>query len=973
MNEPKQIGQLSRYSKLWLVGMLIFLAGSLSSFAQTGTLVTSVEAESGVLYGGLTLSTAISGYSGTGYVTNFKNAIDSVRITVNVPKEAFYSLFIRYNSSGDKYQNINVNGAGASQVFFPQTSGWATADAGKYVLHAGDNIVTIENNWGWMDVDELLVYTATLNNYDNIVVNPVDPKANAATRSLYNLLRSEFGKKIISGQTDGYYNNIQSITGKSPMYRVSDFQHYTDGYSYKNGGFGWDDNKNTESMINWYNSTGKKGIVGFQWHWHSPSGGVVNTNTFYTQNTTFDVTKAVQKGTIEYMQTVRDIDSIATQLKKLQRANVPVLWRPLHEAGGGWFWWGAKGPDACKKLYAMMYDRLTNYHQIHNLIWVWSTYETDWYPGNGTVDIVGMDSYPGNYNYGTQKNTFDRYFNLTNGQKLITMSENGPIPDPNACLDFDAPWSYFMSWYDLVLSQNSNDHLISVYNNPRVLTLENDTIPMIITITNAAICGSEAVTLTATSNFGTVNWYDAPTGGNLIATGTSYTTPVLSLPATYYVEASYNGHPSELKRSPVTAIASSPIGASAISGTSVVCQGEQGVEYSLPADPNVVSYLWTLPAGATAANASTINSIWVNFGINAQSGNIVAKGSNACGDGPESTFAITVNALPIAPGAITGPTSVCANSGDHVYTVPEIQGVSTYTWTLPSGATGASTTNQISVNFSGISVPTGTLTVSGHNDCGDGPVSTLAVSINQLPANAGKISGPSSVCRNAGTVSFSVPSISGASSYIWTLPSGETLTKTSRTLQVNIDNTSVSGTIGVKGHNDCGDGAESTMNITINEVPETPAITFLNGVFQSNAPAGNQWYFNNSPISGAVNQTFTSSRVGDYYSIVSVTGCSTLPSNTISIFPTGINGASANPVIRIYPNPIEKGSSMLTISGINPAENNRIKIFDIKGELVFSGQINDQTIDLGKGFSAGIYLVKLISNGNNFTEKLIVK
>ncbi len=116
-----------------------------------------------------------------------------------------------------------------------------------------------------------------------------------------------------------------------------------------------------------------------------------------------------------------------------------------------------------------MYDRLLNYHHLHNLIWVWSTPETDWYPGNNKVDIVGYDSYPGIYNYGNQKNAFDILYNLTGGDKLVAMTENGPIPNPDDCLDLDAPWSYFMSWSDLTFQQNTTRHLREVYGNPRVL------------------------------------------------------------------------------------------------------------------------------------------------------------------------------------------------------------------------------------------------------------------------------------------------------------------------------------------------------------------------------------------------------------------------------------------------------------------------------------------------------------------------
>jgi hypothetical protein len=315
-----------------------------------------------------------------------------------------------------------------------------------------------------------------------LVPELVDTAASDETRALYDFLQYQFGSRIISGQTHDYYNQIRTLTGKSPMLRAADFQHYTEGYPYLwvNGGhsFGYDKYDGTvDAMINWYNSTGKKGIVSFQWHWHSPSGALsstAGTNTFYTDYTTFDITQAVIPETPEYNFVIRDIDSIAFQLKKLQAAGIPVLWRPLHEAGGGWFWWGAKGPEACLALYELLFDRLKNHHQLHNLIWVWSTPEPDWYPGNDKVDMIGFDSYPGDYNYTNQKSMFENLYMLTRGEKLIAMTENGPIPDPGACLEQGAPWLYFMSWGNLVVDQNSEAHIQEVYDNPVVLTLESD-------------------------------------------------------------------------------------------------------------------------------------------------------------------------------------------------------------------------------------------------------------------------------------------------------------------------------------------------------------------------------------------------------------------------------------------------------------------------------------------------------------------
>lgn len=464
----------SSMPKLILFAFFIFCYIQISAQSSPDALA---EAENGILSGGVTVASSIAGYSGTGYVTNFKSVADKVTVTMSVPVQGFYKLMIRY-SSDIKTQDLFVNGKGPSAVVFPYTGIFAETDAGKYLLQAGVNTFTIQSNWGWINIDKFSLYSVPKNTY-NPVADLVNPNADSVTLSLYNYLLSKFTVKIISGQTNDWYDKIKPIAGKSPLLRAFDFQHYTQGYAWKwvNGGFGFgaEDDGQVQTAIDWYNSTGKIGIVSFHWHWHSPGGGSAGTNTFYTQYTSFDVTQAVINGTPENIKVIEDIDAVATQLKRLQTAGVPVLWRPLHEAGGGWFWWGAKGPVACKQLYSIIYDRLTNYHGLNNLIWVWSTPETDWYPGNDFVDIIGHDSYPGVYNYDPQKSAFDRLYQLTNGKKIIAMSENGPIPNPDECFLNDAPWAYFMSWSDLVTAQNSNQHITDVFNNSNVLTLENPT------------------------------------------------------------------------------------------------------------------------------------------------------------------------------------------------------------------------------------------------------------------------------------------------------------------------------------------------------------------------------------------------------------------------------------------------------------------------------------------------------------------
>ncbi len=364
--------------------ILLFLGSWTCIFGYDETqLIYEAEAEDGLL-SGVSIQTDYAGYSGTGYVANFSNLESQVTMTVVLPDSGLYTLVIWYGGFwGEKTQDILINGEPASSVVFPVSNTFTATEGGTYFFQSGENTVTIKKNWGYMAVDKLQVFPA-----DSLVFEIdhelVDQEADESAYRLYEYLKTQFGERIISGQTRSAFEGIQTLTGNTPMLKVGDLSSYTEGYPYlwSNGGhtFGATDDGTVADLINWHNSTSGKGLVSLQWHWHSPSGGDPGNNNFYTENTTFDVREAVKPGTGEYDLIIRDIDDIAVQLKRFEDAGVPVLWRPLHEAGGGWFWWGAHGPEACLELWNILYERLVIHHHIHNLIWVWSTPEEDWYP-----------------------------------------------------------------------------------------------------------------------------------------------------------------------------------------------------------------------------------------------------------------------------------------------------------------------------------------------------------------------------------------------------------------------------------------------------------------------------------------------------------------------------------------------------------------------------------------------------------------
>lgn len=287
-------------------------------------------------------------------------------------------------------------------------------------------------------------------------------------QKVYQFLLENYGKKILSGvMTLNSFDEttwIKEQTGKEPAIIGIDFMHVNRGYTWYN-----DNTPIKDAEAYWE----RNGIPVFTWHWRDPSH---KTESFYAAETTFDVSKIFNPDSQEYKWMLSDIDYVAGLLKQLQSKNIPIIWRPLHEAGGKWFWWGAKGAAACKQLYLVMFDRMVKYHKLNNLIWVWTREPNDeaWYPGDSYVDIVGRDIYKDG-DHSSQISEFTSLSNLYGGKKMITLSECGSMPDPDNLIHDTAQWSWFMPWYgDYVQNEKYNPLSLwkKIMNHPYVVTLD---------------------------------------------------------------------------------------------------------------------------------------------------------------------------------------------------------------------------------------------------------------------------------------------------------------------------------------------------------------------------------------------------------------------------------------------------------------------------------------------------------------------
>lgn len=246
-----------------------------------------------------------------------------------------------------------------------------------------------------------------------------------------------------------------------------------------------------------------------------------------------------------------------------------------------------------------------------------------------------------------------------------------------------------------------------------------------------------------------------------------------------------------------------------------------------------------------------------------------------------------------------------------------------------------------------------------------------------LPLAAGTISGATSVCKGQNNVTYIVPSIDFATSYIWTFPSGANGYSTSNGININFGSSAVSGNVTVTGSNPIGNGTTSSIAVTVNSIPPTPTISQIGNMLASDALNGNQWYISTLPLSSATTSTINPIQTGSYYVIVVENGCKSAPSNSIFYNITGIDENNTNSLnVNIYPNPFN-GKTTISYT-LTEDENVELTVVDITGQELLKlinqkqSKGNQSILIDASGFSSGIYFYKLKAGNTLQKGKLII-
>lgn len=467
------------------------------------------------------------------------------------------------------------------------------------------------------------------------------------------------------------------------------------------------------------------------------------------------------------------------------------------------------------------------------------------------------------------------------------------------------------------------------------------------------LCSGNTATLTVNLTQGTFLWSNGDTGTQTDVVSTGFYSVVNTQP---------NGCKAYSLPVDIQVHGATPGG---ISGNTTICSGTVNT-YSITPVNGASDYTWILPQGWTGT--STSNKI--NTTSSTTSGNISVTATSICGTSGVQTINVNVGSSSIAtPGAISGNNTICSGSS-NTYSITAINGASSYTWTLPSGWIGSSTTNSINITANTTS---GNISVKGNSGCSTSTTRTSTITVNASSSGTpGSISGNVTVCSGSSNT-YSINAINSTATYIWTLPPGWTGSSTSTS--INVIASSIGGNISVTENGLC--GLYTPKTITVPTIDNT--VTQMGDTLNSNtANANYQWFDcgnNNAIIANATNQDFIPTVSGTYAVIITKNSCmDTSVCNNFVM--TGIVNVTAGTDLSVFPNPTDN------IINVNYKSNElsgsfSLEIKNIIGQTIYTSAISSfqgeykKAIDLSEE-NPGIYFVQIIADRKTIVKKIIL-
>jgi mannan endo-1,4-beta-mannosidase len=291
---------------------------------------------------------------------------------------------------------------------------------------------------------------------------PVNPNLSPEARQVFKYLEATYEKKVLAGYNVYVHTpDDYEQTGKQAAIWGRDIQWLGD----------------VKEVAE--HAKRHRYILTLHWHWHFGEDSAWTGK----RKTPVDVGKLVTPGTAEHKQAIAEMDGAADKLQILGDAGIPVLWRPLHEIDGGWFWWTDKqNPENTAALWRMMYEHFTRVRKLDNLIWVYSAgvgnkevdYRKRFYPGADYVDISGIDIYGVDFKTADEKYwTYYRAMSEVSPGKMLACGECDAIPDPNLMQQGKLPkWLYALPWWGAPSHRRPADWAVMTMRHDFIETLD---------------------------------------------------------------------------------------------------------------------------------------------------------------------------------------------------------------------------------------------------------------------------------------------------------------------------------------------------------------------------------------------------------------------------------------------------------------------------------------------------------------------
>jgi hypothetical protein len=389
-----------------------------------------------------------------------------------------------------------------------------------------------------------------------------------------------------------------------------------------------------------------------------------------------------------------------------------------------------------------------------------------------------------------------------------------------------------------------------------------------------------------------------------------------------------------------------------ITGPYGVCSGQTNVQFTTVAVPGATSYTWILPTGMSGS--STTNTIVVSVGSNFNTSNICVVAVNACGQSAQFCKAVfRYTTIPTTPGVISGQSvNVCANT-TQTYSIAPITNAESYVWTAPTNASiisGQGTTS-VTVQFNANFGANGVLRVQSQNCFGLSGNRNLT--IYNIPAMPGNISGPANNVCGGSTQTYSIVAVAGASSYVWTVPSGATINSGQGTTSVSVTFpvAFVSGQISVAAVSSCG-----TSSPRVRTVFRNPIISSAMTGTAYNLCGGGNYTYAIPAVSGATSYSWT---VPSGCTIVTNNGNSivlNIPANFVSgsVCVTAFNncGGSVSTCRSIYARP-DTPAAITGLTSVCPSQTNLTYSTTLVSGLTYNWTVpSGAIINSGQGSNA---------------------